>query len=246
MPLAKAFPKLFAFATPPLRRAEMMKNYRSCGTVRPGMSSSDAMLVTLIRAIVVDDWPSASRLLNVSPALASASLEQGATRRTAKEYYLDDIEHYLYAGDTLLHGAAAAYRAQMIPKLVARGAEIGARNRRGAQPLHYAVDGVPGSREWNPRAQRDTVVSLLDASADPDAVDKGGVTPLHRAVRTRCAAAVSALLEGGANPRRANGSGSTPMQLATWTTGRGGSGSPIAKAQQEEIVRLLVEHGADR
>jgi hypothetical protein len=36
------------------------------------------------------------------------------------------------------------------------------------------------------------------------------------------------------------------MQLATQNTGRGGSGSPEAKAQQAEIVRLLAEHGAGR
>jgi hypothetical protein len=36
------------------------------------------------------------------------------------------------------------------------------------------------------------------------------------------------------------------MQLAEWTTGKSGSGSPEAKAQQEEIVRLLRRHGVDR
>jgi hypothetical protein len=43
-----------------------------------------------------------------------------------------------------------------------------------------------------------------------------------------------------------NKTGSTPMQLATWTTGRGGSGSPESRRQQEEIVRLLERHGATR
>ena len=43
-----------------------------------------------------------------------------------------------------------------------------ARNRRGAEPLHYAVDGVPGSRSWDPAAQAATVASLIDAGADPN------------------------------------------------------------------------------
>jgi ankyrin repeat protein len=73
-----------------------------------------------------------------------------------------------------------------------------------------------------------------------------GVAPLHRAVRTRCTAAVKALLEGGANVSARNKSGSTPWLLATLNTGRGGTGSPQAKAQQAEIVRLLREHGAAR
>jgi hypothetical protein len=97
---------------------------------------------------------------------------------------------------------------------------------------------MPGSRRWNPSAQAATIAHLIEAGADPNATDKSGVTPLHRAVRTRCAAAVKALLEAGADPRRKNNSGSTPILLATQNTGRGGSGSPEAKAQQELIVQL--------
>jgi ankyrin repeat protein len=89
-----------------------------------------------------------------------------------------------------------------------------------------------------------TIACLIEAGADPNAVDKSGVTPLHRAVRTRCAAAVRVLLAGGADARRANKRGSTPMLLASQNTGRGGSGSPEAKAQQQEILRLLKDYGA--
>jgi len=85
---------------------------------------------------------------------------------------------------------------------------------------------------------------LLRAGADPNATDKIGATALHRAVRTRCAAAVRVLLAFGADPRRPNGSGSTPLHLAVQNTGRGGTGSIDARAQQAEIVGLLVEHGA--
>jgi hypothetical protein len=68
-----------------------------------------------------------------------------------------------------------------------------------------------------------------------------GVTPLHRAVRTRCAEAVRTLLAHGADPARKNKSGSTPMHLASLNTGRGGTGSAEAKAQQAEIVRALEQ-----
>ena len=61
---------------------------------------------------------------------------------------------------------------------------------------------------------------------------------MHRAVRTRCAAAVSVLLAHGADPRRENGSGSTPLHLAVQTTGRGGSGTVSAKEQQARIIHL--------
>ncbi len=207
------------------------------------MTASDAALMTLVRAIIADDAASASQLLADSPDLVHTRIEKGATRRAATEHYIVEIEHYLYAGDSALYVAAAAYRPAMIRLLVARGAEVDATNRRGAHPLHYAADGMPGSRTWNPPAQAETVTCLVEAGADPNATDKSGVTPLHRAVRTRCAAAVAALLDGGADARRTNNRGSTPLQLATRATGRGGSGSPESKAQQEEIVHQLEGRG---
>ena len=198
----------------------------------------------LVRAIVAGDAAAASRLLAATPVLARAQLREGASRQSPKPYFLEAIRHYVYAGDTALHLAAASYQPAIAQKLIAMGADVRAGNRRGAQPLHYAVDGGPGAATWNPRAQAATVACLIAAGADPDAVDQSGTAPLHRAVRNRCAAAVAALLDSGADARRRNKSGSTPMRLATLTTGRGGSGSPEAKAQQVEIVRLLEQHGA--
>ena len=210
------------------------------------MVARSAELMTLVRAIVADDAATTSRLLATSGSLASAQAAEGATREAATDYYLAEIGHYLYAGDTALHIAAAAYRLPVVRQLITMDADVGARNRRGAQPLHYAADGHPGSPRWNPGAQAATVTCLIQAGADPDATDKSGVTPLHRAVRTRSAAAVRALLDGGADADRPNKAVSTPMQLATWTTGRGGSGSPESRAEQEEIVRLLHRQGATR
>jgi hypothetical protein len=198
-------------------------------------------LMDLVRAVAKGDAATALRLLALSPTLASARLKDGATRQTARPY-LDEIEHYLYAGDTALHVAAAAYQGEIARELIAAGADVRARNRRGAEPLHYAADGVPGSGAFNPPAQALTVACLIAAAADPNALDKNGATPLHRAVRTRCAGAVRALLDGGADPERKNKNGSTPIELATRNTGRGGSGSLDAKAQQEQIVRLFGQH----
>ena len=203
-----------------------------------------ASLMDLMRAIVANDADTVSRLLLASPDLVTGSLVDGATRHSPKPYWLRAIGHYVYKGDTALHVAAAAYRHGMIPKLLEAGADVRARNRRGAEPLHYAADGGPGSPSWNPQAQAATVAALIAAGADPDAINNSGVAPLHRAVRTRCTGAVRALLEGGADARRENKNGSTPMKLATSTTGRGGSGSAEAKAQQAEIVRLLRQFGA--
>jgi hypothetical protein len=207
------------------------------------MAAADSALMALMRTIAAGDEAVALRLLTASPDLVAARVERGATRQAAKAYFLDEITHYVYAGDTVLHVAAAAYRLEVVKHLLAAGADVRARNRRGAEPLHYAADGVPGSTAWNPGAQAATVACLIAAGADPNAVDNGGVTPLHRAVRTRCAAAVSALLDGGADARRPNKNCSTPIQLAALTTGRGGSGSPEAREQQAEIVRMLAQQG---
>jgi len=197
-----------------------------------------------VEVIVSGDSATAIKLLDRSPRLATARAAQGATRQAAKRNFFDQILHYMYEGDTALHMAAAAYQPLMVEKLIAMGADVRARNRRGAEPLHYAVDGGPGLPEWNPRAQSKIIAMLIGAGADPNAVDKSGVAPLHRAVRNRCAAAVRALIDGGADPRVPNKSGSTTILLATQNTGRGGTGSAEAKAQQQEILRILEEHGA--
>jgi ankyrin repeat protein len=204
----------------------------------------DTDLWQLLRAIATGDTSKASQVLAAFPRLALEPSPIGATRDSSKPYYFKEIEHYVYAGDTALHIAAAGYRTDIAKELVSHGADVSARNRRGAQPIHYASIGQPGSETWAPRAQAAIVAYLLRAGADPNAADKSGVTPLHRAVRTRCAAAVRVLLANGADPRRKNGSGSTPLHLAVHNTGRGGSGTAAASEQQREIIRLLVEQGA--
>jgi ankyrin repeat protein len=57
-------------------------------------------------------------------------------------------------------------------------------------------------------------------------------------------AAVRVLLDGGAKVRAPNKAGSTPLHLAVQTTGRGGSGSDLARQQQAQIIALLLERGA--
>ena len=204
----------------------------------------EPVLQTLIRAIASRDRPAASRLLAASPLLARQAIAVGATREAASGYFFEEITHYAYAGDTALHMAAAAYQIGIAKELVSKGADVVARNRRGAQPLHYAADGAPGSPAWDPDAQYAIVEFLIASGANPNAEDKSGVAPLHRAVRTRCTAAVRALLANGAEVRRRNKSGSTPLHLAVQNTGRGGSGSAASRGEQAEIIRLLLGHGA--
>jgi ankyrin repeat protein len=192
-----------------------------------------------VRAIIDGKIDVASRLLTADPELATSRFEAGATRQTSTEFFYSDIAHYAYAGDTPLHLAAAAFQRASAVFLIQHGAAPGARNRRGAEPLHYAAD----ANHWNPVAQAETIDYLLSVGADPNARDANGATPLHRAVRTRSAAAVQALLAGGADVHARNKNGSTPHVLAIHNTGRGGSGSTRAREQQAEIRELLRAAG---
>lgn len=208
-------------------------------------SPENSLVLALVRAIVRDDVAAVAKLLGGSPLLAQQAIVVGATRARATAFFFEEIGHYLYAGDTPLHAAAAGYRREIAKEVLKHGAKVAAVNRRGASPLHYASDGGPAVRAWNPTAQAEMITLLIKAGADPNALDKSGVAPLHRAVRQRCPLAVDALLRNGAAIRLKNKSGSTPLHLAVQNTGRGGTGSPEAKALQREIIELLLEAGAD-
>jgi len=196
-------------------------------------------LVALMRVIGAGDTESVVRAVSADPALAQAALSKGVTNAAADEFFLESVLLQIYVGDTALHVAAAAYESAVARCLVGAGASVRARNRRGAEPIHAAVTGSPATRRWDPVRQVAMIGYLVAIGADPDAPAAGGVTPLHRAVRNRCSAAVRALLEAGADPRRTNDHGSTALMLATLTTGRGGSGSPEARREQAIIVELL-------
>jgi Ankyrin repeats (3 copies)/Ankyrin repeat len=204
--------------------------------------ADDGALLGLFGAIASRDYLGVARRIEESPGLAVRAIRVGASRQDPRPYFLAGIRHYVYAGDTALHVAAAAHQRELAETLVARGADVRGRNRRGAEPLHYAADGSPGGGDSN--AQRKVIVYLIEVGADPDAMDKSGVAPLHRAVRTRSSDAVRALIENGADPRLMNKSGSTPLHLAVQNTGKGGSGTDIAKDEQRRIIALLLEHGA--
>jgi ankyrin repeat protein len=193
-----------------------------------------------IRLVVDGDVDEVSYRLQRNPELAKMASARGATRQEAREYFFPEISHYIYAGDSALHMAAAALSRPMAELLVSHGADPRAKNRRGAEPLHYASDGNRLENE----AQGEVIEYLLSIGADPNAVDKSGVAPLHRAVRRRSLTAVRALLDGGANLSQRNNSGSTALHLAVQTTGASGSGSDEAREQQAEIIKLLLARGA--
>lgn len=206
--------------------------------------SDDGALLALFRAIASRDDRDVARRLEASGDVAVRPIRIGASREYAKHYFLGAIHHYVYSGDTALHISAASHQRQLAEALVDRGADVRARNRRGAEPLHYAADGGPAADGWDAGAQREVIEYLVEAGADPNAADNSGVAPLHRAVRNRCSMAVNALIANGADPRLINKAGSTPLHLAVQNTGKSNSGTEAAKDEQRRIIVLLLRHGA--
>jgi hypothetical protein len=206
--------------------------------------SDDTALLALFGSIASRDRAEIARRLDSSPHLAIRAIRIAASRQDADTYFLAAISHYVYAGDTALHVAAAAYQRKLTESLVASSADVRARNRRGAEPLHYAADGGPDAAHWDPVAQSDVIAYLIAAGADPNALDNSGVAPLHRAVRNRCSAAADALIDNGADPRLKNKTGSTPLHLAVQTTGKSNSGSEASKDEQGRVIAILLRHGA--
>jgi ankyrin repeat protein len=213
-------------------------------TGRDPVDTDEADLLALFAAMASGDDASVTHMLDRTPGLATQPLRVGASRQDPRPYFLVPIRRYVYSGDTALHIVSAAHHQGLAETLVARGAAVRARNRRGAEPLHYAADGHPGAELMDSNAQRQMISYLVDAGADPDAMDKSGVAPLHRAVRTRSSAAVSALIDSGADPLLMNKSGSTPLHLAVQNTGKSNSGSEWAKEEQRRIIEVLLGHGA--
>ncbi|HET6874861.1 MAG TPA: ankyrin repeat domain-containing protein, partial [Acidimicrobiales bacterium] len=162
--------------------ANLLRNGQSVWVAKSGRQCdepTDRALLALFRAIASGAERDVSRRLDASPDLVIRPIRIGASRDHAETYFLTGIHHYVYGGDTALHISAAAHQPRVAKSLVTRGADVRARNRRGAEPLHYAADGGPAEDGWDPVAQRDVITYLIEAGADPNALDKSGVAPLH-------------------------------------------------------------------
>lgn len=136
------------------------------------------VFLDFVRQVVKGEVDEVSRRLATSPSLATVSSDVGATRGGASNFFFSEIAHYLYAGDTALHMAAAAFRRPVAELLVAHGADCRARNRRGAEPLHYAADANRWTRRPRPRRS--------DTSCRPARIPTPWITPAWRLCTGLC------------------------------------------------------------
>jgi uncharacterized protein len=109
-------------------------------------------------------------------------------------------------GRTELHYAAVEKNVPLVHQLLAAGAEPDQADDNGWTALHFACQS--GSES--------VVRTLLNADASVDPVDSYGNTPLWKAVfNSRGNGELIALLRAaGADPRRKNASGISPLSLA--------------------------------
>jgi ankyrin repeat protein len=177
-------------------------------------------------------------------------------------------------GQNALMWAAAEGHAEIVQALIDSGADVKTASKSGFNALVFAAEknsatsvkeliaagadpnyALPdGTKVLSIGAASKSTASalvLLDHGADPNVADRTGVTPLHTAAQTGSVELAKALLDKGANPD-ARTNKTQPM-------GRGGAGgggfrlppgeqTPLmmaARANQEAIMKALIEHHAD-
>jgi ankyrin repeat protein len=181
----------------------------------------------VFEAAALADVVELKKLLGASPELANARREHyDATPLHAARGHVEAARLLLEFGAgvnaidgqkqrlTPLHCRAEHGDVEMVDLLLEHGAGVHAGSCMGT-PLHCAVGGfqhVPPDR-W-----REVAARLLRAGADVNAgsPENGdpGWTPLHHAAWRNHPAAVSWLLEHGADKTRVNRYGSTPLETA--------------------------------
>jgi hypothetical protein len=95
----------------------------------PRPTPSDQPFLDLVRAIISGNAGKAADLVDGSPVLLHEQAAVGATRNGSDSYFFEAIAHYMYAGDTALHMAAAGFQYEIVQALIDRGADCTARNR---------------------------------------------------------------------------------------------------------------------
>lgn len=158
---------------------------------------------------------------------------------------------------------------QLLPFMVAHGADINAVNKKGetvlirsilfhcyavAELIGYGADVHVRTRDgwtalheatmrYHGKEDAETITLLLNAGAYCNVADKRGYTPLHIAAAFCEVGAARLLLEGGADIHASSKKGETPLALAEKHENPFDSTVP-SKAEYRRMAAFLLEQGA--
>lgn len=153
-------------------------------------------------------------------------LDNGKDSATIRELLLSGANpNQVYDdGCSVLYVAVEYDLSEVVKLLINAGANVNAKISSGHTPLHYAIE----------KESLEIIQALLFHGADPNIKKPEGVPTLYCAVlsKTNGYAICEALINAGAEIDSFNASFQTPLHLA-------------AEQNKVEIVRLLIEAGAD-
>ena len=109
-----------------------------------GQAGRVSVLAELFVTMAAEDRAAGEAILAASPSLVTAGLAR------ADEFFVAARRAQVYEGDTALHAASFCYDADLARELIARGADVRARNRRGAEPPAFGDDRQSWSRDVEP------------------------------------------------------------------------------------------------